>query len=280
LLKPVRPLIGKKKLSQISEFDIEKCKVHLQRTRGAHKKDRSKSTINKTIKLLRRIFRFTKLKENPALAVELLKGETKRKRRLYDDERERLLPALVANDKRKHLLAIVIADLNLGLRRSELLSLRPDDVDFRHGVVRVYSTKTDGREQDIREVPMNQTARVLLFDLVSTAQDKGWEFIFTNPNTGTRYKSVKRSFRSACKEAGITDLRFHDLRHTFASNAGDNPEVTLAALMETLGHRDPRTTMQYTHASRQGKLRVVEAAERWESGAGHKLVTKEERQAS
>jgi integrase len=281
LLKPIRPLIGRKKLNQVSQFDIEKCKLHLQKNKGAHKRERSKSTINKTIKLLRRIFRMAKVKENPALEVELLKGETKRKRRLRPDEKEVLLPAIFQEKKRAHLLAIVIADLNLGLRRSELLSLTPDDIDFERGLVRVHSTKTDAREEDIREVPMNRTACSLMTELVAKARENGWQYIFTNPRTGTRYKSVKRAFRSACKDAGIANLRFHDLRHTFASNAGDDPNVTLPALMETLGHRDPRTTMQYTHANRQGMLRVVEAAEKWNhKKSGHKLVTKEERQAS
>jgi integrase len=94
-------------------------------------------------------------------------------------------------------------------------------------------------------------------------------------------QGCQKAFRAACKDAGITDLRFHDLRHSFASAAGDDPNVSLAALMETPGHKDPRTTTQYTHASRQGKTRVVEAAERWQvESSGHKSVTNEKRRIS
>lgn len=197
---------------------------------------------------------------------------------MSDDERKRLLPAMVANDRRKHLLAIVICDLNLGLRRSELLSLKPGDVDFERGLVSVHSTKTDAQAEDLRDVPMNETVRVVLIGLIEKAKAERWEYLFTNPRTGTRLKSVKKAWAAACKDAGITDLRFHDCRHTFASNAGDDPEVTLAALMEPLGHRDPRTTMRYTHSSSRAKLKVVEAVEKWDSPeAGHQSVTQEKR---
>jgi len=57
-------------------------------------------------------------------------------------------------------------------------------------------------------------------------------------------------------------------------------EVAVTTLAETLGHKDVRTTMRYTHASKGGKLRVVQAQERREiADGGHKSVT-DERQAS
>jgi integrase len=145
-----------------------------------------------------------------------------------------------------------------------------NDVDFLRNVIRATETK-NGEE---REVEMNSTARALLIDLVDLARAKGWQFIFTNPRTGTRYKDIKKAFKNALRDAGITDLRFHDLRHTFASEAGDDPQVSVAALAETMGHKDWKTTMKYTHASKAGKLRVVEAQERKEENAGHKAVNR------
>jgi hypothetical protein len=47
------------------------------------------------------------------------------------------------------------------------------------------------------------------------------EFVFTNPDTGTRYTDIKKSFSAACREAGITNFTFHDLRHTFGTRLAD-----------------------------------------------------------
>jgi integrase len=219
------------------------------------------------------------VKENPVAQVDLFQ-ERKRKRRLYHDERARLMAAISAPDsqgKRAHLSAIITLDLNTGLRRTELLSLKVADVDFQQNTIRATETK-NGEDRDVE---MNQTAPALLLELVNKAQAQGWQYLFTNPRTGTRYKDIKKAFKNACRDAGIEGLRLHDLRHEFASTAGDDPEVSVAALAETMGHKDWKTTVQYTHASRASKLKVVNAQERRETeNAGHKTVTNEKRQAS
>jgi integrase len=243
-------------------------------------KQRSKSSVNKELKLLSKIFKMARVKENPCLEIKRLIGETKRKRRLKPEEREKLITAILADDRRAHLFKIVIADLHLGLRRAELLCLTPDDIDFECGFVIVRGTKTDKEREDIREVPLNKTALSLMEELVDEARTNEWEYLFTNPKTGTRYKDLKRSFNMALKEAGITGLTFHDLRHTFASRAGDDPDVDLAALQQTLGHKDIRTTMNYTHPSRSAMMRVVEAQERENQSSGHTAVTQQKKRLS
>ncbi len=71
-------------------------------------------------------------------------------------------------------------------------------------------------------------------------------FVFTDTKTGEPYKSVKKSFSTALKRAGISNFRFHDLRHTYSSHmimAG----VDLIALKELLGHKDIKMTLRYAH---------------------------------
>ena len=87
-----------------------------------------------------------------------------------------------------------------------------------------------------------------------------------------------RPFASACREAGIRDLRWHDLRHTLGTRLAEagHSEATLAELM---GHSEPKTTRRYTHGTERAKRAAVEAAstraeggsERW---ADLKLVAK------
>lgn len=291
-LKPVVDFFGKRRLKDISSFSIESYKVLRLKTPVVYKrkgdkpgfsKPRSKHSVNRELRLLSRIFSLAISKreaaENPCSDVELFKIAKNRKRRLHSEERTKLFEAIAnpeMQERRAHLLTIVVLDLNTGLRKTELLSLKPDDIDFLNNVIKVRETK-NGED---REVEMNATARAILLSLVAAAKENGWEYLFTNARTGTRYKDVKRSFNSAMKEAGITGFRFHDLRHTFASHAGDDPTVSIAALAETLGHKDWKTTMQYTHASKQSKLRVVEALEKETEFECHKIVTKGKRQAS
>ena len=68
--------------------------------------------------------------------------------------------------------------------------------------------------------------------------------------------NVKNGFKSALKKAEITNFRFHDLRHTFASHfvmrGGD-----LKTLQEILGHSDIKTTMRYAHLSKAHKAAAI-----------------------
>ncbi len=292
-LKPILAYFGKKRLREICEnpFLVETFKskrlkapvVYKTKNGQGKQKNRSKAAVNRELQLLSRIFTLAmsrkEVSTNPVSQVELFKGEKRRKRRLGPDERLRLfeaIPGKLSQARRSHLIPIVLLALNCGLRRTELLSLKTEDIDFEQNIINVRDTK-NGED---REVEMNATAKGVCLDLVAQARAKGWIYIFTNPKTGIRYKDIKKGFGNALRDAGIEDFRFHDLRHTFASTAGDDPRVPITALAETLGHKDWRTTMQYTHASKSGKLRVVEAQERTEDErAGHKMVTKNERQA-
>ena len=73
-------------------------------------------------------------------------------------------------------------------------------------------------------------------------------FVFINPKTGTRYHSIHKTFDKVVRRVGLTvdgtKLRFHDLRHVFATwllNAG----VSLDMLRPLMGHRDRNTTDRY-----------------------------------
>src|ERR1044072_2263857 len=83
-------------------------------------------------------------------------------------------------------------------------------------------------------------------------------YVFPSPRTEKRLVEIKYSFVRAVKQAKITDLRFHDLRHTAATRMGDAgaDAFTLAAIF---GWSDIRMAMRYTHAMEDAKRRAVEA---------------------
>jgi len=105
-------------------------------------------------------------------------------------------------------------------------------------------------------------------NLVSEARSSGRVYLLTNPKTGEKYTTIKTAWLTALRLAGISNLNFHDLRHTFATRAIDNG-ASLTAVQEILGHKSIETTRGYTHATDEGKRRAVEAV----SKKSNRLVT-------
>jgi len=91
-----------------------------------------------------------------------------------------------------------------GPRRGELLKLRWSNVDFDLNAINFTETKTN---RD-RSVPMEPIVHEALLELRDQAGDA--EYVFTNPDTGTRYTDIKKSFSAACREAGVTNFTFHE----------------------------------------------------------------------
>jgi integrase len=157
---------------------------------------------------------------------------------------------------------MVILAIYTGMRESEIFKLKPEKIDFIRHVINVTETKS-GLD---RQVPISNAARGVLIQLVERAQTNSWEYLFTNPETGKRYTTIKTAWATACRKAEIKGLRFHDLRHTFGTRAAD-AGVPLTAIARVMGHSSTQTTEGYAHATDEGKRRAVEAA-------GHIAVTK------
>ncbi|UCD83402.1 MAG: site-specific integrase, partial [Deltaproteobacteria bacterium] len=106
------------------------------------------------------------------------------------------------------------------------------------------------KNNERREVPINETLQNALEGL-----KKPGEYVFCDKE-GQPYKDIKRSFHTALRKARIEDFRFHDLRHTFASQlvmAGEN----LATVKELLGHKSIEMTLKYAHLSPDQKIKAV-----------------------
>ena len=82
------------------------------------------------------------------------------------------------------------------------------------------------------------------------------EYVFYNPSTGERFKDVKTGLKVACQKAGVRDVTWHTLRHTFASRLL-RKGVDLVTVKELLGHSTVVTTMRYAHTNQEAKARGV-----------------------
>ena len=79
-----------------------------------------------------------------------------------------------------------------------------------------------------------------------------------NPLDGGK---VTKRFQAACRDAGVRPIRFHDLRHTFATQLAASGKVSLRTLQEFLGHADAKTTQIYAHyAPSTHEVEMVNAA--------------------
>jgi integrase len=147
---------GRYQLAEITAFLIERFKSERRKSKKERKGTRSIATVNRELQLLYRIFQMAKGKReianNPSDEVQLIKGENPRDRWPRPEEKEKLFEQLTG--RRSHLIDIIEIDLNLGLRKTNLLSLRPEHVDFHRGIVRATNTKT-GKDYD---APINNTA--------------------------------------------------------------------------------------------------------------------------
>ena len=131
-----------------------------------------------------------------------------------------------------YLLPLISLEIQTGMRRGELLSLRWSDVDLSTRTARLTKTK-NGHP---RTVPLTPTALDVLGSLKRTD-----ELVF--PVTPT---AVRLAWGRLRRRAGLDDLRLHDLRHEAISRFFELglsvPEVALIS-----GHRDPRMLSRYTH---------------------------------
>jgi integrase len=169
------------------------------------------------------------------------------------------------------LRVVVLAAGVTGLRQCELIGLRWRDVDVASQRVRVRNAyvrgehSTDGKSElsTRRSVPMTDRLVVELerwrTRTVFAAPD---DLVFAHPHLGTPLDRTKvtRRFQGACRRAEVPVLRFHDLRHTFATHLAASG-VPLRVLQEFLGHADLKTTQIYAHYARsEGELQLVNAA--------------------
>jgi site-specific recombinase XerD len=87
----------------------------------------------------------------------------------------------------------------------------------------------------------------------------GSAYAFANPKTGKPYKHIFTAWDTARKKAGLSDLRIHDLRHSFAS-ALINSGRSLYEVQKILGHTQVKTTQRYSHLSQESLVAAANTA--------------------
>jgi integrase len=202
--------------------------------------------------MLNKAVEWKHLKDNPLKGFKKLKNPGQQEARyLSKIEIEKILE--VADAFMQKVIKIL---LYTGMRRSELVYLTWEDVDFDNKRIRIQSKPESGfhtKSYRPRSVPMNPELEKLLMDLPQQGKfifDDGSDRPLHHPDTYTCW------FARILKKAGIKAASLHSLRHTFASYLVMGG-VDLRTVQELLGHSTLSVTEQYSHLSPDHRARAV-----------------------
>ena len=181
--------------------------------------------------------------ENVIKTMKYSKGNVARTRRLEADEKDRILTA-AKSQRNNYICSVIEFAIETGMRRSEILKLKWQDINLETGFALLYDTK-NGED---RKVPLTKRCIEVLNQL-----PRSHEYVF--PISAT---CLNQAWQRAVKKADIKDLRFHDLRHEAVSRFFEMgmsvPEVALIS-----GHKDLAQLFRYTHLNPENVFKKYNA---------------------
>ena len=232
---------------------ITKTQTREYRIARLSRKRLKDATVNRDLSVLRRLL-FWAVDEGFITANPLSRTRMVTERRtprivINVEEEEKLLPAAAP-----HLQAIILAAIDAGLRRGEILGQRAEHVDYTRRLLYVTTSKTAGGEG--REIPLTDR---LFTVLESLRKSEGLIFTFD----GKPLRRIKTAWKSAIRRADIRHIRFHDLRHAFNTRlmeAGVMQEVRKSIMGHSSGKE---INAVYTHVELPLKREAIRKLELW-----------------
>jgi len=241
--KNFMPIFDGKEISQINAIDIKNYQLKrkleilsMSKNIGKRESEISFKSVNNELGTLHHFFNFCIerdiISKNPCTGIKKL-NILSRLKTLSNNDIQKLING-ATNKLTKDLIAFLIYT---GCRKGEALNLKWDNVDMQNNVIAVKGTKT---KYD-RYIPIHSQLKELLQGI---EKKDGCDYIFNI--AGKKLNDFRRSFHTACKNAGLKDMHIHDLRHVFASKmvmGGTSLYIT----GELLGHRTTQMTKRYSH---------------------------------
>ncbi len=248
--------IGHLLIADVTPARIVACRQTLLDTPGMRRQRRGYATTNRYLAVMSHAFTIAVdewgwAAENPLKKVRRIRESRGRTRYLSDDERIRLLAACRAS-LCAHLYLVVVIAISTGMRRAELLTLRRWQIDIHRGMITLRDTKNG----DPRCVPLTGHAHDLVVARLAELNNDS-ALLFPGDVPG-RPPTLWKPWKEALAAAAITDLRFHDLRHTAASYMAMNG-ATAIDLAAVLGHKTLHMVKRYSHLSDAHTHSVVAA---------------------
>ncbi len=241
----IQPALNNAPMDKVTPLDIENVLNRMLSTRNKRKRPYAPQTVKHVYNLLKRIFNWAIRRDlftgiNPCVKVRPPKFDNRISNPLTHADMERLLAVLDSWENQRGARVVQFA-LYTGKRRGEILSLRWDDIDFDNHLMTFRGNMTkSGKGQTL---PIGKKA----FDVVLEAwRDKTCEHVFPSQHGPYKPGGFYSVWRKIRQRAGI-DIRFHDLRHTYASYLASSGKVDILTLKELLGHSNLEMTQRYAH---------------------------------
>jgi len=260
----IAPNIGNIPLEKLTTMDLQKLYRKLM-TKGrvdrVEAKQQPKGLSAKTVRNINQVISSAMdfavaqkiIPENPCKAVALPKVEHKEMQTIPAEQ----LQAFLQEAKATGIYEMYYIELATGLRRGELLGLKWSDIDWKNGIIKVRRqvARVDGQiveaplktKNSYRAVTISQQAIEVLKQQKEKTND---QYVFPSPNGGPiSPDSVNNMLKRVLTRAGIPKVRFHDLRHTFATIALQNG-VDIKTVSGMLGHFSAGFTLDtYAHVT-------------------------------
>jgi integrase len=185
---------------------------------------------------------------NPAARIPMLNIDNAVNNYMDQAQLTRLLTVL-HTDQNRPVCLVALFLLSTGARLNEALQATWDQIDRPNRVWRIPAANSKSKRG--RTCVLNDSALTVLTQLDPEGKHETEgkdEHIFIGQRRGTRLKSIKRVWSRLRNLAGLPHLRLHDLRHQWASHL-INSGRSLYEVQTLLSHRDPKTTMRYSHSS-------------------------------
>ncbi len=261
----LRRLFGGRVMNDLQPMDVREY-IAIRKDEGL-----SNATINREIALLSSAINYANREwdwelPNVAKGRKLKEGEG-RMRWITREQAELLIQTAESEPKAQHLADFIRLALNTGCRSGELLGLEWQRVNLQERLMFLEAAHTKSGKR--RSVPLNDMSRQAIVNRLRfrAKHCPASPWVFAREN-GTQIKAVKRSFKTACRRAGIADFHIHDLRHTCAAwlvGIG----VPLTEVRDLLGHASVVVTERYAHLSPDNVRAAVEKLDQPLSRFGH-----------
>ena len=260
----IKPNIGNIPIEKLTTMDLQKFYRKLLtkgRVERIESKDQPKGLSAKTVRNINQVISSAMelavaqkiIPANPTNACALPKIEHQEMQTIPVEQ----LQAFLQEAKATGVYEMYYIKLATGLRRGELLGLKWQDIDWKNGVIKVHRqvARVDGQikesplktKSSYRTVTISQQAIEVLKEQKKKTNDA---YVFPSPNGGPiSPDSVNNMLKRVLERAGIPKVRFHDLRHTFATIALQNG-VDIKTVSSMLGHFSAGFTLDtYAHVT-------------------------------
>jgi len=232
----IEPAFGMKKVDAITRKEVEQLHTKMAKTTYQ---------ANRAIALLSKMFSLAVAwgwrMDNPAQGIERYQEE-KRDRWLQAEELARFWGVL--DRYPQNITALLLKFLLLtGARKGEAMGATWDQFDFKKGIWTKPSHMTKQKKKE--HLPLSTDALAVLGALSSIKKDE-FNYVFPGRIKGQPLKEIKTFWKKVLNEAGIENLRIHDLRHTHASHLVSSG-MSLSIVGKLLGHTQASTTQRYAH---------------------------------